>query len=474
MSPHRYDAIVVGAGPNGLAAAITLVRAGRSVLLREAAATVGGGMRTAELTLPGFHHDICSAVQPLGVASPFFRTLPLAAHGLRWITPPIALAHPFDDGTAAALHRSLATTEAALGVDGAAYHQLMAPLVKNWPQLEASLLGPFTVPRHPFLLAAFGLKALRSAVGLSHATFTGRDAQALIAGLAGHSIQSLDQPATAAFGLVLAILGHRTGWPIPAGGSAELAAALRSYFESLGGVVETSAPVTSLDTLPSSRAILFDVTPRQVLQIAGHHLPATYRRRLERYRYGPGVFKLDLALDGPIPWQAAQCRAAGTIHLGGTLQEIAHSEWQMSHGRHADRPYVLLAQQSLFDPSRAPQGMQTVWAYCHVPNGSTRDMTDPIERQIERFAPGFRDRILARHTMNTHAMERHNPNYIGGDINGGAQDLAQLYTRPVARLVPYTTPNPRIYICSSSTPPGGGVHGMCGYWAASALLARDP
>ncbi len=470
MVTQAYDAIVVGSGPNGLAAAITLARAGRSVLVREAAATIGGGMQTAEVTLPGFQHDICSAVLPLGVASPFFRTLPLEAYGLRWIYPPLALAHPFDDGTAATLERSLAATAATLGADATAYQNLMAPFVAGWGDLEGSLLGPLAVPRHPFALARFGLQAIRSADGLARGLFKDERARALFAGLAAHSIQALDQPATAAFGLVLGILGHAVGWPVAAGGSGQLANALASYLRALGGVIETGAPVAALAELPSARAIVFDVTPRQLLRIAGDRLPASYRSKLEHYRYGPGVFKVDYALDGPLPWRAAEALRAGTVHLGGTLAEIAHSESEVAQGRHPEQPFVLLAQQSLFDPSRAPAGKQTLWAYCHVPHGSTVDMTLAIERQIERFAPGFKDRILARSVMNTRAMEQHNANYIGGDINGGIQDLRQLWTRPTARLVPYSTPAPGIYLCSSSTPPGGGVHGMCGYYAARAVL----
>ncbi len=470
MATQAYDAIVVGSGPNGLAAAITLARAGRAVLVREAAATIGGGMQTAEVTLPGFQHDICSAVLPLGVASPFFRTLPLEAYGLRWIYPPLALAHPFDDGTVATLERSVTATAATLGDDAGAYRSLMVPFVANWGALEGSLLGPLAVPRHPFALARFGLRAIRSAAGLAQGVFKDERARGLFAGLAAHSIQALDQPATAAFGLVLGILGHTVGWPMPEGGSSQLANALAAHLRALGGVIETGAPVTTMAELPAARAVLFDVTPRQLLGIAGDRLPAGYRRKLECYRYGPGVFKVDYALDGPVPWRAAEALRAGTVHLGGTLAEIARSEGEVAQGRHPERPFVLLAQQSLFDPSRTPAGKQTLWAYCHVPNGSTVDMTQAIEQQIERFAPGFGERILARSVMNTRAMEQHNANYVGGDINGGIQDLRQLWTRPTARLVPYSTPAPGIYLCSSSTPPGGGVHGMCGYYAARAVL----
>jgi phytoene dehydrogenase-like protein len=465
-----YDAIVIGAGPNGLAAAIVMARAGRSVLLREAAPTVGGGTRSAELTLPGFIHDICAAVHPLGIASPFFRTLPLDQFGLEWIQPPLPLAHPFDDGSAALLHRSVDTTAAGLGRDGAAYRRLMAPLVRLWSQLESSLLGPLAIPRHPLALARFGSAALLPADVLARLMFHDDPARGLFAGSAAHAIQPLEHPATGAFGLVLNILGHAVGWPIVRGGSQRLANALAAYLESLGGVIETGVRVDSIDELPSARHILFDLTPRQILHLAGDRLPPSYRRRLARYRYGPGVFKIDWALDGPIPWRNDACRRAGTIHLGGTLQEIALSERLMWHGEHPARPYVLLAQPSLFDDSRAPVGKHTAWAYCHVPHGSTFDMTERIEAQVERFAPGFRDLILARHTYTARAMERYNPNYIGGDINGGVLDLAQLWTRPTASLNPYRMPTDGLYICSSATPPGGGVHGLCGYFAAQAAL----
>ncbi|MFL5803020.1 MAG: phytoene desaturase family protein [Roseiflexaceae bacterium] len=470
--PERYDAIVVGAGPNGLAAAVALARAGRSTLVLEAEPSVGGGARSAELTLPGFVHDICSAVHPLGIGSPFFRTLPLAEHGLHWLYSPAPLAHPLDDGTAVLLERSVAATAAALGRDGAAYRRLVAPLVRRWEPTAAAILGPVLPPRHPLALARFGLRALWPASLLAQALFRGERARALFAGMAAHAIMPLEQPATAAFGLVMLLFGHAVGWPFPHGGAGRIADALASYLRALGGEARTGMRIESLDQLPPARALLFDVAPRQLLSIAGERLPAGYRRALGRYRYGPGVFKVDWALDGPIPWAAPECARAATVHLGGTLQEIAASERAPWQGVHATRPFVLLTQPSLFDPTRAPAGKHTAWAYCHVPHGSTEDMTERIEQQVERFAPGFHARILARSTIGPAALERHNANYIGGDIGGGAQNLAQLFTRPVARLDPYTTPARGIYLCSSSTPPGGGVHGMCGYWAARSAL-RD-
>ena len=474
----QYDAVVVGSGPNGLAAAITLARAGRSVIVFEARETVGGGCRSAELTLPGFVHDVCSAIHPLAVASPFFRTLPLERYGLEWVQPTVALAHPLPDGTAAVLHRSLAETAAGLGPDAAAYTRLMAPLVRDWPKLEAAILGPLPLPpHHPLALAHFGLSGLLPAVWLAETRFRTDAARALFAGLAAHGMLPLGKPVTAAFGLVLGILAHVAGWPVPRGGAQRISDALAAYLRDLGGEIDTNTPITSLEQLPPARAILCDVTPRQLLALAGEGrprdaltLPAGYRRRLERFRYGPGVFKLDYALDGPVPWLAEECRQAGTVHVGGTLAEIAAAERAVAHGEAPEQPFVLVAQQSLCDPTRAPAGKQTLWAYCHVPGGSDVDMTQRVEAQIERFAPGFRQRILARHTLTAVEMQAYNPNYIGGDINGGVQDLWQLYTRPVASLSPYTTPVPGLSLCSSSTPPGGGVHGMCGMHAARAVL----
>ncbi len=469
MSNARaYDAIVIGSGPNGLAAAIALAQAGRKVLVREAAETIGGGCRSMALTLPGFTHDVCSAVHPLAVGAPFLRTLHLEEHGLEWIHPPAPLAHPFDDGTAALLERGIEATSETLGEDAAAYDKLVRPFVEKWPQLSDELLRPIRLPRHPFLLARFGLKAIRSARGLAESSFRGQRARALFAGMAAHSMLPLEKAASASFGLVLGITGHAVGWPVPRGGSQKIADALASFLRSLGGEIETNARVDSIDDLPPARQILCDITPRQLLRIAGHQLPASFRRRLERYRYGLAAYKLDYALSAPVPWKAKECARAATIHLGGTLAEIAASESAASEGRHHEKPYVLVVQPSLFDDTRAPRGQHTLWAYCHVPNGSTFDMTGRIENQIERFAPGFRNLILARNVLSPAALEKHNANLVGGDINGGAQDLPQLFLRPTSRL--YKTPRKGLYLCSASTPPGGGVHGMCGYFAAQAAL----
>ncbi|HXO67066.1 MAG TPA: NAD(P)/FAD-dependent oxidoreductase [Candidatus Dormibacteraeota bacterium] len=472
MAVARHDAVVVGAGPNGLAAAITLARAGRSVQVLEAAPTAGGGCRSAALTLPGFTHDVCSAVHPLAAGSLFLRTVPLREHGLELVQPDIPLAHPLDIGEAAVLHRDLAETCEGLGADGRAYRLLFGPLVADVDRLLEAVHGPLRLPRHPVSMIGFGLRAMWPASTLARVSFRGVRARALFSGMAGHSMLPLNQPFTAAVALLLGTLGHAFGWPFAKGGSQALTDALVGYLRSLGGEVVLNRRVESLADVPPARAVLFDLTPRQVEAIAGKELSPGYRRSLERFRYGPGVFKVDWALKEPIPWAAAPCRRAGTVHLGGTMGEIAAGESAVWAGKHPDRPYVLLAQPSLFDPSRAPAGKHTVWAYCHVPSGSETDMTDRIEAQVDRFAPGFRDVIEARSVMNARDMERYNPNYVGGDINGGVQDIRQLFTRPAVRPVPYTTSNPRLFICSSSTPPGGGVHGMCGYFAARAALAR--
>ncbi|MEZ5101812.1 MAG: NAD(P)/FAD-dependent oxidoreductase [Thermoleophilia bacterium] len=465
------DAVVVGAGPNGLAAAIVLARAGCSVLVVEAAGTVGGGLRTAGLTLPGFRHDVCSAIHPLGVASPFFRSLDLGRHGLAWLHPDAPLAHPLDDGTAVVLERSVSATAAGLGEDADAYRALLGPLVRDADAILDGALGPLRWPSDPVALARFGASGLRPAAGLARARFRGERARALLAGLAAHSMLPLERSPSAAFGLVLGLLGHAVGWPLPAGGAQAIADALAAELVELGGEIRTDARVDALAELPETRAVLLDLTPREALRVAAGRLPPRYAARLRRYRWGPGAFKLDLALDGPIPWRAPACARAATVHVGGTLAEIAASESTMARGEHAERPYVLVAQQSLVDPSRAPAGKHTAWAYCHVPHGSPADMTERIERQIERFAPGFHDRILARHAMGPAELEAYDANYAGGDINGGLQDLRQLVARPVLRRSPYTTPVPGLFLCSSATPPGGGVHGMCGVWAARAALA---
>lgn len=469
MSRKDYDAIVIGSGPNGLAAAVTLQQAGLSVLIIEGKDTIGGGLRSAELTLPGFVHDVCSAVHPLAIGSPFFNTLPLEAHGLSYVFPDFAAAHPFDGGGAAVLGSSLEETAHLLGADKQAYLNLMKPLVRDWPSIAADVLGPLHFPKHPIAMAKFGLNALTSATFLAR-RFKTKEARGLWAGMAAHSIQPLTNLSTSAIGLVLMAAAHLKGWPMPAGGSQQIANALASYFFSLGGEIETGHYISSLKELPSAKAILFDTTPKQLLQIAGHKFSSIYKWQLEKYRYGMGVFKVDWALDGPVPFTSAEVRRAGTVHIGNTLEEIRDSEASTSSGKQAENPFVLLSQQSLFDPSRAPEGKHTAWAYCHVPNGSVTDMTSTIEKQVERFAPGFRDLILAKHTMNTAEIEAYNPNYIGGDINGGVIDLGQLFTRPALRSSPYRTSAKGLYICSSSTPPGGGVHGMCGHHAAKRVL----
>lgn len=470
---ESYDAIVVGAGPNGLSAAITLAQAGRSVLVREANATLGGSCRSAELTLPGYIHDICSTVQALAVASPFLRGLPLAEHGLELVYPRAAYAHPLDDGHAGVTYRSLDETAATLGRDGAAWKKLFGPLVRDWEKLAPALLGPLPpAPRHPLALANFGLKALRSARGLAESWFQGEHAKGLFAGVAAHSITPLEWTATGAFGLVLGTSGHAGGWPVARAGSQKVVDAMASLLRSLGGRIETGARVENIDELPPAKVILCDVTARQLVKLAGHRLPEGYKKRLQSFRYGPGVYKLDWALSEPIPWKAAGCRDAGTVHLGGTLDEIARSEQDSWEGRYPEKPYVLLVQYP-FDPSRAPAGKHTAWAYCHVPNGGDQDVTARIESQVERFAPGFKDTILARSVMTPEAMERHNANLIGGDITGGANMFSQLLARPAPRLNPYKTPAKGLYLCSASTPPGAGVHGMCGYNAARAALKGE-
>jgi phytoene dehydrogenase-like protein len=465
------DAVIIGSGPNGLAAAVYLARAGASVLVLEAQDDIGGGTRTGELTLPGFVHDRCSGVHPMGILSPWLRQLPLDEHGLTWIRPPASAAHPLDDQPAVMLRRSVADTAGELGGDARSYRRLVEPFLGDPHGLLADAMAPLGIPRHPLLMARFGLRGLRSAAGLAR-RFDGDRARALLAGCATHSILPLERAVTAAVGLIFLLTGHVEDWPVAAGGSHAITRALASLLAASGGRITTGVHVRSLADLPPARVYLFDTSPAQLATIAEPVLPARYVRRLRRYRYGPGAFKLDWALDGSIPWRDPQCLEASTVHVGGTLEDIAAAEAAVWRGEHPDRPFVLVCQQSQFDPARAPAGKHTGYAYCHVPSGSTVDLTTHIERQIERFAPGFRDRILARHVTTPADLERDNPNYVGGAITGGAADLFQLFTRPVARLDPYSTPNRRIFLCSASTPPGGGVHGMCGYHAARSALRR--
>ncbi len=461
------DAIVIGSGPNGLSAAITLARAGRSVIVYEAQSDLGGSCKSEALTLPGFVHDVCSAVHPMGVASPFFGSLPLRDFGLEWIEPAAMIAHPFDDGPAAIAERSLADTAAAFGSDETTYRRIVGSVVEDWPKLEPSILAPPRFPAHPIAAAFFGWKALKPATRLARA-FAGVRARGFLAGLAAHGMVPLDQPPSGAIALVLGALAHARGWPFPKGGAQQLSNALAGYFRSLGGEIVTGTPIARIDDLPPAKTILCDLSPRPLLRLAGHLLPDAYRRALEAYRYGMGVFKVDWALGAPIPWRDPAVARAGTVHLGGTFEEIAASERDAWEGRVTERPYVLLAQPSLFDPSRAPAGRHTAWAYCHVPGGATTDRLAAIEQQIERFAPGFRDRVLARHVLAPADFERRNPNLVGGDIAMGVTDLRQMLWRPTLRW--YRTPRAGLYICSASTPPGVGVHGMCGYYAAQAAL----
>ena len=469
----EHDAVIVGSGPNGLAAGIALARAGCSVLICEANATIGGGTRSAELTRPGFLHDVCSAVHPLAAGSPFFKALPLERFGLEWIQPEIPLAHPLDDGSAACLHRDVNFTAEQLHGDSSAYRRLMKPLARNWEKLANEFLQPMLHwPRHPLALARFGIPALCPATLLSKILFKHEPARALFGGIAAHSFLPLESIASSAFGLVLGMAGHAVGWPIPRGGSQTIANALANYLRELGGKIEINHRAENLNDLPKSRAVLLDVSVWEFLRIAREQLPTAYRRRLESFRHGPGIFKIDYALSKPIPWKAEACRRAGTVHLGGTMDEMAAAERDVACGRIPERPFTLVAQQSLFDETRAPRGQHTLWAYCHVPFDCDTDMSGRIESQIERFAPGFRDCILARHKMGAADLEKSNPNLAGGDINGGAANLMQLIARPILSPAPYGTPLRGVYLCSSSTPPGGGVHGMCGYYAARLALCE--
>jgi phytoene dehydrogenase-like protein len=465
-----HDAVVVGAGPNGLVAAIAIAERGFSVHVVEAAEEPGGAARTAEQTLAGYRHDVGAAVLPFGEISPFFRGFDARRYGLDFVQPDAPLAHPLDREDTILVERSVADTAANLGEDARMYSRLLTPLARNAQPLLDQFLGPIRPPRHPLLVAAFGVPALLPAAAFSHTVFRGRRARALFAGLAAHSTAPLTSPATASVGLVMAMTAHAAGWPVVRGGTANLTAALAARFADLGGTIETGRRVGSLAGLPPSRVRVLDLMPRDVERICGDALPSRYRRRLRRYRHGPGVFKLDWALASAIPWVDERCARAATVHLAGRLEEIVASEAEVAAGRHPDRPFVILVQPSLFDPSRAPQGRHTAWAYCHVPNGSLVDLTARIEDQVERFAPGFRDLIMGRHAMNTAALEALDANLAGGDINGGAFSPAQVFLRPAWRLPPYTTPNPGIVICSAATPPGGGVHGMCGWWAAQSAL----
>ncbi len=469
MKSVKYDVVIVGSGPNGLAAAVRLASAGLSVKVFEAEKTIGGGTRTKELIMPGFWHDVCSAIHPMAMASPYLRTLPLKDYGLEWIHPEIPCAHPLDNGGGVFLRRSIKETEEVLGSDARVYRSLMEPMVNYWNDFTSDILGPLGIPKHPVKLALFGLKALQPATLLAK-RFKTPEGKALFGGIAAHSILDLDKITTSAIGLVLGAAGHAVGWPMPKGGSHMITESLAKYFVSLGGEIQTGVRVETLEQLPPSKVVMFNLTPRQVGKIVNNGLPESYLKKLQNYRYGAGVFKIDYILKEPVPWANPDCAKAGTVHVAGTFEDIVHSEKQMSSGVHAEKPYVLVTQQSLFDSTRTPDNRHTLWAYCHVPNGSKRDMTHEIEAQIERFAPGFRDVIEARVTMNCEQMESYNANYIGGDINGGMQDLTQLFSRPVSLYKPYNTPAKNIYFCSASTPPGGGVHGMGGYHAAEAVL----
>ncbi len=466
----NYDAIVVGSGPNGFAAAITLQRAGLAVLLIEGKETIGGGARSAELTLPGFMHDVCSAVHPLAADSPFFKQLNLEQFGLEYLKPEYAVAHPFDDNSAVTVQSSIEATAAQFGKDADNYKRIFLPLAEEWPSLRSAFLSPLHVSSYSNAKAVFAYRALSSAAHFIKHQFNSNTAQSFLAGMAAHSMLPLNKLTTSSITIVLNILAHINGWPLPKGGSQQITNALAACFKKSGGAIQTGCMITSLQQLPASQVVLLDVTPAQLLSIAGDKFSALYKWQLERYKYGAGIFKIDWALSQPVPFTNAGCRSAATVHIGGSMQEIYNSEEMVSKNKHADKPFVLFVQPCVVDTSRAPEGKHTAWAYCHVPNGSKVNMTEVIEKQVERFAPGFRDCILARHVMNTGDVQEYNPNYVGGDINGGALLASQLFTRPVLRISPYRTAAKGIYICSSSTPPGGGVHGICGYYAARRAL----
>ena len=466
----HYDGIIIGSGVNGLSAAIYLQQRGLKTIIYEGGSVPGGSTKTEALTLPGFLHDTGSAIHPMAFASPFLKTLPLEKYGLKWIFPEIPYAHPFLDGSALAAYADVSQTAAQLGVDQKAYNRIFDNLTKKWEGIAPDMLGPLTIPKHPIDFIEFGLKAMLSAERLSNHYFQDEKTKAFFYGASAHATLPLDAWASSAFGLVLSCMAHKYNWPFPEGGAQAIISALVSYYESLGGELVLNAPVTDMRQVPSATTYLCDLTPKQLLKIRNTNLSNFYRKRLSNFKYGAGIFKVDWALDGPIPFTNEKCRKAGTIHLGYSTAELKESEKNCNEGRHTNAPYVLLAQHTVYDKTRAPEGKHTAWAYCHVPNGSTEDRTEAIENQIERVAPGFKKIILARSTKNTKEMQAFNPNIIGGDINGGKQDLTQLFTRPVVKISPYNTSNSQIYLCSSSTPPGGGVHGMCGYHAAKQVF----
>ena len=467
---NNYDALIIGSGINGIAAAIYLQQKGLKTAIYEQAAIAGGSTRTSELTLPGFKHDIGSSIHPMAHASPFLRTLPLEKHGLEWIFPDIPFSHPFTDGTAFACYQDLEKTAAQLGEDQESYINLISPILQDWDKLENNLLAPLNFPSNLLEFLKFGIKAMPPAKTLADFYFKTEKAKLLFYGAAGHSILPLTNLASSSFGLVLTLMAHKNGWPFPKGGAQNYTNALISYYKSIGGELNLNFNVFDINQLPNAKSYLFDLTPARFLAIEGLNLTDSYRNKMASYNYGAGVFKMDFALNAPIPFLDEKCQKSGTVHLGFSTDEMENSEKFAYQNRKTANPYVLLAQHSVFDDTRAPQGKHTAWAYCHVPNGSTQDYSNAIENQIERAAPGFKDCIIAKHTMNTVELGQFNPNIIGGDINGGKQDITQLFTRPIARLSPYSTPDPRVYICSSSTPPGGGVHGMCGYHAAKKVI----